>query len=174
MKATYLMTLVVAGSLLCTAAPVLAGSHEVSAESGTATFEPRSTRRWQQGTGKHSPKADRAGRYGWQQLNLTDEQKQQLQALRREHRQQAGDRAGQREQHQQLQQLVQADNFDATAARLLLEQRQQQQLERQLAKLEFRHQVWQLLTNEQREQLQQQRSEAKPRQRSGRHVNHQA
>lgn len=174
MKATYLMTLLMAGSLLCTAAPVLAGSSEVSAEQGAGKFEQRSSRRWQQGSGKHRPDAYRAGRGGWQQLDLSEEQKLQLQALRREHRLQVGDRAGQREQQQQLQQLVQADTFDATAARLLLEQSQQQQLDRQLAKLEFRHQLWQLLTPEQREQLQQQRSEAKPRQRGGRHVNHQA
>lgn len=162
MKTTYWMTLLMAGSLLAAAAPAQATGSNLSAEQGAETFEQRSHRRWQQGSGKPGPQTGWAGRHGWQQLNLTEAQKQQLRALRREHRAEAGTRAGQRAQHQQLRQLVQADSFDATAARLLLEQRQQAQLEQQLARLTFRHQVWQLLTDEQRALLQQRPGKRKP------------
>ena len=178
MKVTTMISLLMAGALSMAAAPISAT--ELAAESVAAEQQPRG-KHWQhkarragmkQDISRHDSKYRRhaAEGHAFRHLALTDEQKQQLQALRQAQRAQHGDRAEQRAQRQQLQQLVQADSFDATAARLLLEQRQQQQLERQLAMLEFRHQFWQLLTAEQREQLQQ-RSEQRPYQRSQRRTN---
>lgn len=178
MKVTTMISLLMAGSLGMAAAPISAT--ELMAQSVAAEQQTHG-KRWQHGAKRVGMKQD-GSRYNRQyrqhaaegqrhhQLALSDEQKQQLQALRQAQRAQHGDRAEQRAQRQQLQQLVQADSFDATAARLLLEQRQQQQLERQLAMLEFRHQFWQLLTAEQREQMQQ-RSEQRPYQRGQRRTN---
>ncbi|MCC5825180.1 Spy/CpxP family protein refolding chaperone [Alkalimonas sp.] len=172
MKAISMISLLMAASVSLTAAPIAAG--ELTAE--TSTSQPQQQgKRWQHRAKQAGMPHDGASQYRKQnrhgaerhtlrQLALSDAQKQQLQAMRQEQRAQYGDRAEQRQQRQQLQQLVQADSFDATAARLLLEQHQQQQLERQLAMLEFRHQFWQQLTPEQREQWQQQRSERQPRQ----------
>ncbi|SEA05286.1 Spy/CpxP family protein refolding chaperone [Alkalimonas amylolytica] len=178
MKLTTLISLFMASSLSMAAVPTLAT--ELAAESVTAEPQPHG-KRWQHSAKRAGMKQDfsrqdsryhrhGAGGHGYRQLALSDEQTQQLQALRQAQRAQHGDRAEQRAQRQQLQQLVQADNFDATAARLLLEQRQQQQLEHQLAMLEFRHQLWQLLTPEQREQWQQSKSERQTQRRSGRHT----
>ncbi|MCH8536701.1 MAG: Spy/CpxP family protein refolding chaperone [Alkalimonas sp.] len=98
-------------------------------------------------------------------LELTEQQQQELKALHQTFRQQLtaqGSRQERGKQQQALQALLQADYFDETQARILLEQQQQSRLERQLAVLQWRHAVQQILTEEQLQQWQQKQ----PRQRS--------
>jgi protein CpxP len=93
-----------------------------------------------------------AGQHGqlWQQLNLTDQQRQQIRELMQAHR-----AAKPTAQHEAMQALLDAPQFDEQAARDLLAQRAAQREQRQLAGLKLQHEIRQLLTSEQREQLQQ-------------------
>lgn len=93
-----------------------------------------------------------AGQHGqlWQQLDLTDQQRQQIRELMQAHR--AAKPTAQREA---MQALLDAPHFDEQAARDILAQRAAQREQRQLAGLKLQHEIRQLLTSEQREQLQQ-------------------
>lgn len=93
-----------------------------------------------------------AGQHGqlWQQLDLTDQQRQQIRELMQAHR--AAKPTAQREA---MQALLDAPQFDEQAARDILAQRAAQREQQQLASLKLQHEIQQLLTNEQREQLQQ-------------------
>lgn len=93
-----------------------------------------------------------AGQHGqiWQQLDLTDQQRQQIRELMQAHR--AAKPIAQREA---MQALLDAPQFDEQAARDILAQRAAQREQRQLAGLKLQHEIRQLLTSEQREQLQQ-------------------
>ncbi|WP_057788340.1 Spy/CpxP family protein refolding chaperone [Alishewanella sp. WH16-1] len=93
-----------------------------------------------------------AGQHGqlWQQLDLTDQQRQQIRELMQAHR--AAKPTAQREA---MQALLDAPQFDEQAARDILAQRAAQREQRQLAGLKLQHEIRQLLTSEQREQLQQ-------------------
>ncbi|NRQ41062.1 Spy/CpxP family protein refolding chaperone [Rheinheimera sp. YQF-2] len=86
-------------------------------------------------------------------LELTDSQQAQIKQLMQQHRQvrRATDEKG--ETRRQMRELLAAEQFDETAARLLLEQQQQQVLTQRLAGLKLQHQILQLLTEEQRQQL---------------------
>lgn len=102
-----------------------------------------------------------AGQHGqlWQQLDLTDQQRQQIRELMQAHR--AAMPTAQHEAMQALlddeamQALLDAPQFDEQAARDILAQRAAQREQQQLASLKLQHEIQQLLTNEQREQLQQ-------------------
>ena len=86
-------------------------------------------------------------------LDLTPSQKAQIKALVEQHRekyQASKPKAGMRHK---VQQLVSADSFDEVAARSLLEQQQQKDIERRLDGLKLQHEIRQLLTPEQRQQL---------------------
>lgn len=93
-----------------------------------------------------------AGQHGqlWQQLDLTDQQRQQIRELMQAHR-----AAKPKAQHEAMQALLDAPQFDEQAARDILAQRAAQREQRQLAGLKLQHEIRQLLTSEQREQLQQ-------------------
>lgn len=93
-----------------------------------------------------------AGQHGqlWQQLDLTDQQRQQIRELMQAHR-----AAKPTAQHEAMQALLDAPQFDEQAARDILAQRAAQREQRQLAGLKLQHEIRQLLTSEQREQLQQ-------------------
>jgi len=86
----------------------------------------------------------------WQQLDLTDQQRQQIRELMQAHR-----AAKPTAQHEAMQALLDAPQFDEQAARDILAQRAAQREQRQLAGLKLQHEIRQLLTSEQREQLQQ-------------------
>lgn len=89
-------------------------------------------------------------------LDLTDAQKVKLETMLTEHRAglttKALPAALQAEQ-QQLQTLLQADQFDEAAARLLLEKQQGNRLEHDVARLKFQHQLLSVLTAEQKTKL---------------------
>lgn len=91
-------------------------------------------------------------------LELTDSQQAQIKQLMQQHRQvrRATDEKG--ETRRQMRELLAAEQFDETAARLLLEQQQQQELTQRLAGLKLQHQILQLLTEEQRQQLSEKRA----------------
>lgn len=93
-----------------------------------------------------------AGQHGqlWQQLDLTDQQRQQIRELMQAHR-----AAKPTAQGEAMQALLDAPQFDEQAARDILAQRAAQREQRQLAGLKLQHEIRQLLTSEQREQLQQ-------------------
>ena len=86
-------------------------------------------------------------------LALTESQQAQIQQLMQQHR--ATRAVWQRDDsvRQQLEALLAAGHFDEVAARQLLEQQQQQQLEQRLSQLKLRHEMLQVLTAEQRAQL---------------------
>jgi protein CpxP len=92
------------------------------------------------------------GQHGqiWQQLDLSDQQRQQIRELMQAHR-----AAKPAAQGDAMQALLEAPQFDEQAARDLLAQRAAQREQRQLAGLKLQHEIRQLLTGEQREQLQQ-------------------
>lgn len=102
--------------------------------------------------GEWRQKMTGAGQHGqlWQQLDLTDQQRQQIRELMQAHR--AAKPTAQREA---MQALLDAPQFDEQAARDILAQRAAQREQRQLAGLKLQHEIRQLLTSEQREQLQQ-------------------
>lgn len=89
------------------------------------------------------------------QLDLTAEQRMQIQRLRQQH--QAANHA---QSSQQLEQLLEAPQFDELNAKQLLADRAAQREQRQLAHLQFQHQVYQILSPQQRQQLHELRRQA--------------
>ncbi|UXI01469.1 CpxP family protein [Photobacterium sp. TY1-4] len=104
------------------------------------------------------------GRKLMQELDLSDAQQQQLKAMRQSKREamKAGF-AGKREQmqahHQQMQALMLADTFDEAAARTLAQTMVEQQVERRVAMMKSRHEMFSMLTDEQKTRFQQLMSE---------------
>lgn len=109
---------------------------------------------------------------GFDKLNLSQEQKNQIKALMQQNQQQRAQMGETRraQMQQQLesrrveeQRLLQNPTFDEAAARQLLNQRinsqQQQMVEFELKRLQHRHAIFQILTPEQRAQWQQQQAE---------------
>ena len=86
-------------------------------------------------------------------LDLTDSQREQIRQLMQSSQSDKAAAKPDKAAREQLHNLMQADTFDEVAARQLLEQNQQQMLERQLASMKLRHQVLQVLTEEQRSKL---------------------
>ncbi len=93
------------------------------------------------------------------QLNLTDAQKDQLQTLRNEHRDEmrgknSADRDARRAErqayHAKVQELVLADTFDEAQATALAKEMVEKQTERRVQMLEKRHQMLNILTPEQK------------------------
>lgn len=105
---------------------------------------------------QHAGKAMHADRQGPLQQLLADidlqpEQKSQIKQLMQQYR--AEMRAAKTASREQMQTLMQADNFDEQQARLLLQQQQDNRLERQLSRIKLRHQILQILNDEQRQQV---------------------
>lgn len=114
----------------------------------------------------HDAGHDRAARHGGPHqmfgmkmlkgLDLTDAQKTKLETMLAEHRASSTTKAipaAWQAEQQQLQTLLQADQFDEAAARLLLEKQQSNRLEHEVAKLKFQHQLMSVLTAEQKTKL---------------------
>lgn len=90
-------------------------------------------------------------------LDLTDAQKTQLETLIAEHRASVKAKqqpAAMQSLHSELQLLLQAEQFDEAAARLLLEKQQNTRLEHDIERLKFQHQLMSVLTAEQKAKLQ--------------------
>lgn len=86
-------------------------------------------------------------------LDLTDTQREQIRALVAASKAEKPDLAAMQQHHDAMQALVKADQFDAAAARLLLEKQQNTMLEQQLERLKLQHQIRALLTDEQKTKL---------------------
>lgn len=87
------------------------------------------------------------------QLELTEQQQTEIQAVLQNHRANMQKSKQERPDRQAFKELMDAPQFDLTTARALLEKQQQAHLERQLQSLQLQHQIRQLLTAEQREKL---------------------
>lgn len=92
-------------------------------------------------------------------IELTAEQKQQIQQILEANKPEREDRKARVEQHRALEALVKADFFDETAVRQALEAEHSQQLEQRIAQLQFRHKLYQVLTVEQKAQLEAQQKD---------------
>lgn len=89
-------------------------------------------------------------------LDLTDAQKTKLETMLAEHRASLKTKAlpaALQAEQQQLQTLLQAEQFDEAAARLLLEKQQGNRLEHEIERLKFQHQLMSVLTTEQKTKL---------------------
>jgi protein CpxP len=86
-------------------------------------------------------------------LDLTDSQRTEIRKLMASIKPKEDDKAAMLAQKKAIDDLLAQPQFDATAARQLLEQQQQQRLELQLKALQVQHQIRALLTDEQRAKL---------------------
>lgn len=150
MKVVQFVSSIMVCSSLLVMAPTMAVEPAVQLESAKATYN--------RDGGKKKYRPSYGGAPRLHGIELTEQQQQELRALRQTHRHQfkgQDDRQHRAEHRQAMQRLMQADYFDENQARIVLEQQQQSRLEHQLAELQWRHAVYQLLTEEQRQQWQQ-------------------
>ncbi|MDP4535055.1 Spy/CpxP family protein refolding chaperone [Alkalimonas collagenimarina] len=156
MKVVQFVSSIMVCSSLLVMAPTMAVESAAQLESAKATYSRDDARNSRDG-GKKKYRPSYGGAPRLHGIELT-EQQQELRALRQTHRHQfkgQDDRQHRAEHRQAMQRLMQADYFDENQARIVLEQQQQSRLEHQLAELQWRHAVYQLLTEEQRQQWQQ-------------------
>lgn len=90
---------------------------------------------------------------GLKGLDLTDSQRAQIKTLMEKARATQPSRESMQATHQAMQALIKAPQFDAVAARQLLEAQQDKQLETQLARLKLQHDIRAVLTDEQKAKL---------------------
>ncbi|MGR2869049.1 CpxP family protein [Vibrio vulnificus] len=111
------------------------------------------------GGGKGHHKGPDGERGMMRQLDLTDAQKEQLDAMRGSNRAQmkemhqgnfAANQAERQAQHAKVQALLLADNFDQATANELAKQMAEKQAERRVKMLEKQHQMLSILTPEQK------------------------
>lgn len=104
-------------------------------------------------------------------LDLTDTQREQIRTLVAASKAEKPDLAAMQQHHDAMQALVKADQFDAAAARLLLEKQQNTMLEQQLERLKLQHQIRALLTDEQKTKLDERMAKMRERmaERGGKH-----
>ncbi len=122
------------------AAPAQAGGHDGSHERGA----------------RHDGPHQIFGMKMFKGLDLTDAQKTKLESMLTEHRASLTTKAmpaALQAEQQQLQTLLQAEQFDEAAARLLLENQQNNRLVHDLERLKFQHQLLSVLTAEQKTKL---------------------
>lgn len=101
---------------------------------------------------------DMMGKQMLRGIDLTDEQKEELQSLREQNREAMKANKGafhseMMAERQQMQQLMLADNFDEAAVRALAEKMVDQQVERRVAKMKQQHAMYNILTPEQKAQV---------------------
>lgn len=90
---------------------------------------------------------------GLKGLDLTDTQRAQIKTLMETARANLPSRESMQSTHQAMQALIKAPQFDAVAARQLLEGMQDKQLEAQLNRLKLQHDIRAVLTDEQKAKL---------------------
>ena len=95
---------------------------------------------------------------GLERLNLSEEQKQKIQAILEANRpQQAANSTTRTQRMEQRDELVQAGQFDEAKARQMINERNQRHVEMELQHLKTQHAIFQVLTPEQQKQWQEQR-----------------
>ena len=117
-----------------------------------------------QGSGKKMHGEHKQGRdglpYGFERLNLSDAQKQQIQTILNNNRPAQADqnqdarRAEFEQQRAAEQALISSQTFDENAARQLIAGQQQRHADMMLQQMRVRHQIFQVLTPEQQKQWQ--------------------
>lgn len=106
----------------------------------------------------HEARGGHVVKHGWHMkalkgLDLTDAQKEQIKALTEQHRASMPKPTELKAEMTELQTLVQADNFDDAAVRALLESKQKDRLEHEVARARLQHDIHKILTVEQRAKL---------------------
>jgi protein CpxP len=96
-------------------------------------------------------------------LDLTDAQKAQVDALLKEHRATAFNKAERFAMHEELQTVLQSDNFDEAGVRVVLEKQQAKKLEQEVAALKLQHQIRAVLTPEQKAKLDERKAKMRQR-----------
>lgn len=86
-------------------------------------------------------------------LDLTDAQKEQIKTLMEQHRATMPKRGEAKPEMDQLKALVQADSFDEAAVRALLESKQKDKLEHEVARAKLQFEINKVLTVEQKAKL---------------------
>ena len=86
-------------------------------------------------------------------LDLTDAQKDQIKVLMEQHRATMPKSEGMKAEMNQLKTLVQADSFDEAAVRALLESKQKDRLDHEVARAKLQFDINKVLTPEQRTKL---------------------
>jgi periplasmic protein CpxP/Spy len=86
-------------------------------------------------------------------LDLTDAQKEQIKALTAQHRASMPKRDEVKLEMEQLKALVQADTFDEAAVRALLESKQKDKLDHEVARAKLQFEINKVLTVEQKAKL---------------------
>ena len=115
--------------------------------------------------GHHAKGAEIIPKRAMKQLSLTDQQKDQVKAIIEAAKQQFDGEKGTRKQaRQQLEALTNTSaSFDETKARELIAQQQQAHMERQIAHLKAKHDIWNILTDEQKAKLEELKENHKER-----------
>ncbi|WP_462157270.1 Spy/CpxP family protein refolding chaperone [Pseudoalteromonas sp. GB56] len=99
-----------------------------------------------------------------QYLALTTEQQDQIKAIKdaqKQERPERGDRAEQKAQFDALTQT--SESFDEDAARAMITAKQADHLERQIAHMKAKHQIWNILSTEQQQKLVEMKEKRKER-----------
>lgn len=152
--------LAVSGSL------AMVGCTQASAVSESQTTPTTKMQQAKQGQhhkgGQHMGKRDG----GYEKLNLTAEQKAQMQALReaKKQKQQANrqqHRAQMQQMHTQTQALINSPTLDTTALNKLAEQQAAFSKQRFIERVQTQHAMAQILTDEQKAQLEKMREDRK-------------
>lgn len=103
--------------------------------------------------GKHHKGKGKNKQQGFQKLNLTDQQKQEMKTIMTSQKAQNKNRKTDAErlaQRAEMQALMSAETFDEEKAKALISNQQSKNSERRLANMKAKHEMYQLLTDEQK------------------------
>ncbi|WP_105253764.1 Spy/CpxP family protein refolding chaperone [Pseudoalteromonas sp. T1lg75] len=97
-------------------------------------------------------------------LQLSEQQQTQIKAIMEANKQLKPQRGSRHESYQALQALTNtSESFDEQAAREIIQTQQSKQMERKIAHLKTKHQVWNILTEEQQQKFAQMKAKHKER-----------
>lgn len=99
----------------------------------------------------------------FKELDLTDAQKTQVDALLKTHREKMLNKAERYAMHEELQSVLNSDTFDEAGVRVILEKQQAKKLEQEVARLKLQHQIRALLTPEQKAKLDERKAKMRER-----------
>ncbi|WP_105200184.1 MULTISPECIES: Spy/CpxP family protein refolding chaperone [unclassified Pseudoalteromonas] len=118
------------------------------------------------GQGGHHKQGERGmlSEHMIEQLQLSEQQQTQIKAIMDANKQLKPQRGSRHEGYKALQALTNtSESFDEQAAREIIQAQQSKQMERKIAHLKSKHQVWNLLTEEQQQKFAQMKEKRKKR-----------